>query len=337
MKPSLSNITQVLLSAKSSIDEVKTALSAYKSLLLNASSIDIDQKNHQQHIQLDHGIAIGLSWAASCLDDHIRTWKFIQGTKQAIDQKLAEGIQPVHLIYAGTGPFATLVFPLLDHFSSNELSVSLIDVNPNSTRNVEQLVQHFGFENLVEGIYCADATSFVLPSLEGSTLPNNRKWRKTSFDILLSETMQHALQAELQVPICANLLQQMAENAILIPESINLDVITLRLESGQFTPLMKIGELMKVDGEFLRAEYPITKDWTFQRHFDVSSVERKSNCFIGIDTTIRVFRDHIIHQGESGLTVPKILGDLHEASSDQLMARYAIHPDVGFQLVFPSK
>ncbi len=312
-------------------------LEEYKSMLLDASAIKINQENHQQHILLEHGIAIGLSWAASCLDDHIRTWKFIRGAKQAIDQKLAEGIQPVHLVYAGTGPFATLAFPLLAHFSSDELRVLIIDVNAESVKNVEQLIQHFDFKESVEGIHCTDATIFTLPSLETPILPNSRKWQNPSFDILLSETMQHALQAELQVPICANLLHQMSEKAILIPESIDLDVISLRLESGQFIPVEKIGALMKVNAEFLRTQYPITKGWTFQKHFDLSNVERKPNSFIGIDTTIRVFGNNKIHQNESGLTVPKILRDVPEISRNQLTARYTISPEVGVELEIPDK
>ncbi|NVK66816.1 MAG: hypothetical protein HWE22_19645 [Flavobacteriales bacterium] len=324
MRPSLSEISSVLFNPQSSLDEVQSALNAYKTCLLNASRIDFSEREHQQHLQLNTGIAIGLNWAASCLDDHIRTLKFIRGTKNAINQKLEEGIQPVRLVYAGTGPFATLIFPLLDQFSSEELQVTLIEINPNSAKNVKHLVESLGFERHVEGVFVADATSVLLP------LPNTRKSKKTNYDILLSETMQHALQAELQVVICANLLSQMPTEALLIPQSIDLDLIRMQLEAGNFRSVERIGELMWVDADFLRREFPVDTSWQFKKQFDLSKVSFEPEEFLGISTSIRVFEDEIIHENESGLTVPKMLISMEDVQEEKLEFTYKIDPDPGF-------
>jgi len=316
---SLRNISRVLFDEYTSNDELKSALENYKSLVLAASSIDVNSDSYQQHLPLDNGIAIGLKWAASCLDDAIRTQKFILGTKEAIEQKLSKGKKPVRLIYAGTGPFATLILPLLEHFSSEELRVTLIEVNPESVANVSLVLKRLGLENHVDEIYCEDATSV--------RLPNNGKWQNYQYDILLSETMQHALQAELQVPICANLLSQLSADALLIPQSIHLDLILLKLESGNFVPSKTIGEMMKVDTGFLRKQHPINSEWEFRTDFDLSSLARNTNDFLGIDTTIHVFGEHIIQRNESGLTNPKILCPLSNIQGDQLTVKYVMNPE----------
>jgi len=317
---SLKDISQVLFDKNAPLHELEKAIQSYKSLVLTVSQSSIENEAHRNHLQLDNGMAIGLKWAATCLVDVIRSQKFIRGTKKAIEVKLAEGVSPVRVVYAGTGPFATLILPLLDYFTTEELQVTLIEVNPESAANVSVILEQFKFEKHVEEIICADATSVVLP--------NSRKCKNSPFDILLSETMQHALQAELQVPICANLLHQMPNNALLIPQSIQLDLTQLYMESGNLKPIGQIGEFMKVDADFLRNEYPIDKEWVFRKQFDLGGLKKGTDSLIGIDTTICVFSDEIIEPYESGLTSPKIIGTFADCQANsQFIVEYAINPE----------
>lgn len=333
MQPSLSEIAQRLINKDTSSREVESTLTSYKDLLVSKSLVDVDGNEHDQHLQLDSGIAIGLKWAAACLDDAIRTVKFIRGTRRAILQKLEEGNRPVRLVYAGTGPFATLIFPLLDQFSSEELQVTLIEINPNSAKNVEHLVQSFGLGDRVESIICADATSVILSNHQSG----NGEPLDLQYDILLSETMQHALQAELQVVICAHLLNQMPENTLLIPQSIDLDLIRMQLDAGNFRSVERIGELMNVDAPFLRKESPIDSEWEYKKHFDVSNQAAELGEFLGISTTIQVFEEETIHQHESGLTVPKVLAPVEDVMNQTIECCYKISPEPGFEFTFLPK
>lgn len=304
-------------------------LADYKSLIINATRIDLNEIEHQTNIQLENGIAIGLNWAASCLDDTIRTQKFIRGTKLAIDLKLKEGKKPVRLLYAGTGPFATLVLPLLSHFSSEELQVTLLEINPKSVENVSRLISHFGFEKHVNEILCADATKVILPPPLAAAQPNTRKLK--GIDILLSETMQHALQAELQVPITCHLLNQLSEDAILIPQSIDLELVGITSFGTENESTQVMGELMKIDASFLRNEHPIDANWTFERMIQLPHSIREKDGFIAISTSIHVFGNQKIEWNESGLTVPKLLApirDLHQQESITLM--YGLDPEPGY-------
>lgn len=332
MSSSLFAITTKLLSDEVISYDLAKTLSDYKNLILNATPLDLGENEHQTNIQLENGIAIGLNWAASCLDDAIRTQKFIRGTKLAIDQKLNEGKKPVQLLYAGTGPFATLILPLLSHFSSEELQVTLLDVNPASVDNVTKLIDHFGFENHVSEILCADATNVVLPPPEAAAKLNARKSNGT--DILLSETMQHALQAELQVPITCHLLNQLPEDAILIPQSINLELVAIASFGSENESIQVLGELMKVDARFLRAQYPIESNWSYETQFKLSELSYSEMGFMAISTAIHVFKDERIEWNESGLTVPKLISPLSDLKNkDSFSLKYVIEREPGFQLL----
>ena len=327
MSLTLEAITEILLSDSTSALELKITLSDYRKLLLKATSLDVNRAEHRTDIQLENGIAIGLSWAASCLDDSIRTRKFIRGTKLAIDQKLKESRnvdfnfpRPVHLLYAGIGPFATLILPLLYHYSEQELLVTLLDVNPASAENVSKLIKHFGFENHVIEIRCADATETIFQDAE-------------KFDILLSETMQHTLQSELQVVICAHLLNQLSKEAILILQSIDLELVSLSTHHPTQEPPERIGEIMKVDANFLRVQGQIDVDWRYEKQFKLPDLNQSENAILAISTAIHVFGNEVIEWNESGLTVPKFLAPMRDfENNSSIDLRYVIDPEPGFKL-----
>lgn len=321
MSTSLKEITQNLLSDSIPLSKLKSTLDEYKTLLVNATSLDLNRAEHKTDIRLESGMAIGLNWAASCLDDSVRTHKFIRGTKLAIDRKLAESDNAVHLLYAGTGPFATLILPLLSCFSEGELQVTLLDINPESVGNVSNLVKYFGFENQVKEIRCADATKTIFENA-------------SRFDILLSETMQHALQSELQVVIAGNLFAQMKEDAIMIPQSIDLELVSFDSHETVETPLLIFGEIMKVDALFLRNQHPIHLGWSYGKQFKVSNSNTPDSAMLAISTSITVFENERIEWNESGLTVPKFLGPMRDfLREDVLKLRYVIDPEPGVEVI----
>jgi hypothetical protein len=70
------------------------------------------------------GLAIDTRSAALCIFDMMRTRKFLLGIRDAIDEKLRiDPGQPVTILYAGTGPFATLLTPLITVFRPDQLQM----------------------------------------------------------------------------------------------------------------------------------------------------------------------------------------------------------------------
>ncbi len=313
MSKSLRQIAETLFSDALTPQKLENSLKSYRSILLNATTLGLDDQYNKRDVQLQNGIAIGLSWAGSCLDDPIRTLKFFRGTKRAIEAKLTEK-ESIHLLYAGTGPFATLILPLLSHFSSDQLQVTLLDVNPTSVENVSQIIDYFGFQNHVQEIRCVDATKMILEN-------------PLELDILLSETMQHALQRELQVVITSHLFNQMRADAILIPQSIELDIVCV---SNDAVDIQRIDQFLKVDVDFLRLHPKMHADWHIEKTMDFSKFHGTPNDLLAISTKIKVYEGEEIQWNESGLTTPKIIGDLKDfQNANELVFRYAISPEPG--------
>jgi hypothetical protein len=113
----------------------------------------------------------------------------------------------IHLLYAGCGPYATLVLPLLTQFSPAQLQVTLIDVHSASIRGVRRLVEALDLS--AYGLACmeADAITYRHPD----HLP---------LHVVVCETMQAGLAREPQVAITLNLLPQLVAGGIFVPENI---------------------------------------------------------------------------------------------------------------------
>lgn len=47
--------------------------------------------------------------AVKCLKETLRSQKFIQGVKRAIEDRLNSNNENIHVLYAGTGPYVTLL------------------------------------------------------------------------------------------------------------------------------------------------------------------------------------------------------------------------------------
>ena len=177
-------ITAALLDKTTSPIQLIETLKQYKTLLLELSSLDLETKENKQDIHTDSGIAIGTIWAAMCLDDAYRTKQFIRGLFKIVENLCTTTNNPIHILYAGTGPFATLILPLLSKYTEHEVYVTLLEINKNSIENVKLILNQLGFQDHIKDIVCEDVTKYEI---------------KTKVDIVLSETMQHSLLRELQV------------------------------------------------------------------------------------------------------------------------------------------
>lgn len=157
------------------------------------------------------GVALSGLHAAACVDDFFRTVAFIKGVHKAIN-KLSDDFptKNINILYAGTGPYATLILPLLPLFDTNRLSVIFLDINAASIESVRNLTDILGLNGYSLDYAIADATTYVIPE-------------HFPVDLVVSETMHYGLTLEPQVAIVRNLSPQMPAHAILIPQEIHID------------------------------------------------------------------------------------------------------------------
>ncbi len=179
--------------------------------LTGITSIDPGEASNREQLMLNSGKAIGLTWAAMCIKDLVRTKKFMDGAHNALNDALKKiPDRPVHILYAGTGPFASLVLPLMARFSPAQVQFSLLEVNERSHTCLQKLINDLDLGAYIRRIEKADASKWTINPSEQT-------------DIFLSETMNLGLVKEPQVAIFMNMVPQLQTGTILIPEKINLE------------------------------------------------------------------------------------------------------------------
>lgn len=240
----------------------------------------LNLKDLTQSTLLDSGVAISPPEAASCIAEYMRTTKFLRGVYEAIiDMKEKFNGEKIHLLYAGTGPFATLITPLLHLFDPKDLEVTFLDIHESSLNILKSLYQTLNLTEFVKEYRCEDASTYKLAS-------------KTH--IILSETMRSALEDEPQVNITLNLLPQVCEGGLFLPQRIELT-----LEKGVGKPLDTILNLdttkeLSSDNIISCKEYKVDD-------------EIKNLTLLYLTTTIFVYKDNILRTNESNLNTPKEL------------------------------
>lgn len=161
-----------------------------------------------EDIMLPQGKAISPIKAAFCLKEAYRTAVFVSGIYQAI-RSLQENFpgERIRILYAGCGPYATLLTPLTSMFSSEEVLFYLVDINPISLEAVKKLYEGLGLTDYVHSVSCIDAITYKM---------------ETPMHLVISETMLNGLATEPQVAIMLNLVPQLMEKALFIPQEIRV-------------------------------------------------------------------------------------------------------------------
>lgn len=307
LKSRLHRAVKIILTQGSEIFELAEAIQGLKEVFQQLSPVKAEAgySTEVSAKQLTFGLAIGPEYAAIVLTDIMRTVKFLRGVDAAVNEALKrfEG-RPVHLLYAGCGPYATIVLPLLHRFTPEELSVSLIDVHPVSLRSAENLFQALGAAAFLRGVYCDDASRFRLSEDE-------------TVHIVVSETMSQELRREPQVSITMNLAPQMVDGGIFIPEEI---AISLQAVHSRNEYKRKMGSLPEKDkdkvqnklGDIFILDKFLTMDSVVKTDSDdylpANSVSIPEEDFgynqLMLFTEINIFNGISLHPYESSLTGP---------------------------------
>ncbi|MHA3789406.1 SAM-dependent methyltransferase [Flavobacterium hauense] len=158
------------------------------------------------------GVALSSSGAADCVDDYLRTVYFIKGVHKALT-KLCNDFpdRSINILYAGCGPYATLILPLLPLFDKGRINAILLDINASSIESVHNLISVIGLDDYQLQLIETDAITYRTPN-------------DFIIDLAISETMHYGLTREPQVAIVKNIVPQLPPHGILIPEAISIDL-----------------------------------------------------------------------------------------------------------------
>lgn len=325
MKPTLAElkiITEILLADESSYGQIRNACTGLLNFFYQVTGFDETDTVNQKHLQSAAGQAVSPGAAAWCIRDFMRTRVFMLGLKEAIATKLqANPNKAVTVLYAGTGPFATLLIPLATMFNASELNMLLLDINPVSIGYLNSIIQYFKLQPYVLQVAEADAVTYQVPT-------------QVQPDIILSETMMPSLKTEPQVSIVANLLGQCPQ-AILIPEMIEVAAVLHNSKMDDEIKFIHLETLLvftKAEALKMAAEqqtgaavFPVTK-------LEVQQPAQPSFSRLALLTDIRVFNNHTLTFKESSLTIPQFVHDLHSIQNWPAVfsIQYQIFPVPGF-------
>jgi predicted RNA methylase len=292
--------------------KLQNAAKEYKTLLNELSDQDFDNENGRNDIHFDNGKALGTLWAALCIDDIIRTRQFMRGVDKAIKEKLSNNAS-LHILYAGTGPFATLLLPFILRYTNKQIKYTLLEINPLSFNALQKVFSKLGLENKNIHLVNEDATKYQIVG----QLP----------DIIISETMQNALAKEQQVPIYLNLMEQSKEDTLFIPEKIKISIglkkEEISIEELEEKHYHKVEEVFELSNETLiytrQTESKTTEEIVFPK---VKTILQKESV-IGFNqivfiTEIDVYKDVKIKINESGLTTPIIIENISDAFTNTI-------------------
>ena len=285
---------------KKSVDEMYQVFSAI-------TGVTINQLNEHKDVMLPSGKAIGMAGAAHCLLEMKRTAVFLRGINKAIALKLNEKqYKPLRILYAGTGPYGTLVVPLLLLYNPEELQVDLLDINPDSLAALQKVIDTLGLSAYIGDVYCADAVTFNV---------------ERQYDIVVSETMQNCLKNEPQVAVMQNLIPQLSPETIFIPEEISIDASLTNSKMEQDRTLYLSDETPSIGRITLGNVFKVNKnrlDVGQMRNIINIPAEAKGFPVLKLFTTVKVFENEVLCENDSSITLPIKYCDLRETKAVQI-------------------
>lgn len=220
----LAKLCHVILDENSSQQSMHAALDDFAALCSQETNIQPNPtfSAWAEDTFLEQGLAINPQAAAFCIKDYQRSIIFIRAVYAAINDTLcAKKSRPINILYAGCGPFATLLLPILGKFKEDEIKLCqfnffLLDIHQASLDSVALLLNFFNLSDNSINLVQADACTYQHPNL---------------LNLIIAETMQKSLEQEPQFAVTANLAPQLTNDGIFIPEKIVVSLCLARLEN----------------------------------------------------------------------------------------------------------
>ncbi|BCE01461.1 hypothetical protein [Marinicellulosiphila megalodicopiae] len=242
MKPlNLQLLLDVLLDCNSELPLRKKVLDEFVEYCALITDIDADVTFNAfaPDTHLPSGMAINPQAAAMCVTDYGRTTAFIRAVHDAMEYLLAQTrsnalttSQTLNVLYAGCGPYATLMLATIVKFQEHSINFHMLDIHQSSLDSVQILLRHFGVDVQKIQFFCADACEFK---------------PKIKFDLIVAETMQKALEQEPQFQLTVNLKQYLTEKGVFIPEAIQLQLALIHWKQELEITLKYKQKLLQTD------------------------------------------------------------------------------------------
>jgi hypothetical protein len=193
----------------------------------------------------------------------------------------------------------------------------MLDISTVSLEAVRRLYAALGANDFIQDIIYADATAYTLPADE-------------RVHMVISETMQYALDKEPQVAIMMNLIPQMAENTVFIPEEIVISAKLLNVKDetdsfmiAGYTPeRMHLGDLFRIGRNEIKAPEPICIGIP-------KNIGRLKMLYLFTDIT--VYGQQKLGVYDCGLNLPFKIAEITDKKGKTIRFRYEISEWPGFR------
>ena len=208
----LSAMCDVILDEKSSSARLRRALEDFAKLCSEITGIAPDPSFNgwAEDSFLDDGVAINPGAAAHCVKDYQRSVVFLRGVNAALNMgRRRFAGTPLEILYAGCGPYATLLLPLLERLAPGESTITLLDIHQRSLDSVSRLIDWFGLGDHKPQLVQADACHYQ---------------HARPLHLVVTEALQKSLEQEPQFAVTANLAPQLHPQGLFIPGQIEVEL-----------------------------------------------------------------------------------------------------------------
>ena len=289
----LSSAIKTLLECELDYSQLTQSLDQITEVMLSITGFDADQQENvfDNETITPTGLAVSALNAAKCLRDIKRTTYFIRGVDQALSKHLSQQTT-VNILYAGTGPYALLLLPLLAYRMPEpaQLNITLLDLHHESTEALHKLIDALALQNYQIKIRTIDILDYASEPEGG-------------YQLIISEVMQRALEKEPQVAVFNHLMPMLAEDGDFIPQTVK--VAASLFDTGKETQKMlgEITEAPRLDlGNLLELNKNVKPEYAFT--YSLPDDLQTFNSLM-LTTEIQVYQDYWLKNNDSGLTIPK--------------------------------
>jgi hypothetical protein len=282
-----------------------------------------DLRDHSA-ISIPAGVAISPLDAGRCLLDARRTAVYLRGVYHAIQeaQQRFPG-EIIHVLYAGCGPFAPLCLLLLPLLARHAVHFTLLDVHVRAIESVQAILAALGLKDTNVDCLACDATYY-------------RHSDHRPFHVVVSETMQRALEKEPQIAILMNTAPQLAPGGLMVPEMIAVNAVLTDLSrelggkvAKPWSGRIPLGRILEVDRERVCAWSAAGISSLPPARIATPSVVAAQYSLV-LTTTIRTSGIHLLQEYESGLTHPLVVNGWR--AGEEVEFTYCLGKKPGFHL-----
>lgn len=267
---------------------------------------------------LPSGLAVSPVNAALCAHEFLRGAAFIQGAARAMEQAAArcDG-RGLRVLYAGCGPYAFLLLPLLALWPADRARFTMLDIHAEALAPARTLVTALGLDACVASWIQADAATLRLAP---DCLP----------DVIVSETMSAALKSEPQVAIARNLLGQ-APGALMVPASVRVTCVLSERpdQTTAWRGTTVLGQVFALDADSV-ASWDAAPDGALPAATFTLPADMSPHTTLRLLTDITTFDGVELTQGDCSLNTPRYLpGKPLFSAGQQVRFCYRLGADPG--------